>query len=266
MPTTMAGMALFISAGFLLFVHALCLRIKVKRLVALSELAIALNGLALVAWRVYAFLIGYRLGLEPPSAMAGGAVLIVYVAAVRLISERKMGLLVWISLPLLALFSVTFLLTQESSRLPLPNLGLGPSSISTQELERQRVQNEEYLRFIEISGVKCEFYEDTLYGHSVYLECEVRNMGDQNLGTLTLSGSLLNKNGDIVAQDEFYPVSKNAPLGAGKKHHVMSRFSIMPDTWDGKSIDVRITELRLARNLMISTASFPTINNSKKAK
>jgi len=255
--------ALLISMGVLLLLQALCLALRLKRPVALMELALVANAVALVAWRVYSYLIGLRTGLEPPSAIAAGLLALVYVAAMRMLGERKVGLLVWAAMALTGLFSFTFFATQEYNGSLLPGFVSGSRSISTEELEEQRRQNYEYLNFIHLSGIKGEYYEDRLYGRSIRLECEIRNTGPKDVGTLTLLGSLLSEDGAVILQDELNPVSKSAPLRAGKKIHYttnVTRFSETPQEWNPENIDVRITELRIAGNRMISAASFPAKN------
>ncbi len=259
----MTSTILLFSTGALLLLHALCLVVKAKKLVSLVELALVANAVALIAWRIYSFLIGQRAGLEPPSAIAAGVLALVYVAAVRLLGQRKVGLLVWASMALIALFSFTFFVTQEEGSTLLPGFAGGSRSITTLKLEDQKRQNREYLSFINLSGVRGEYYEDKLCGRSIFLECEIRNSGPEDVGTLTLSGTLLSEDGCVILQDEFYPVSKSAPLRTGKKLHVMTRFSGTPEGWNPKNIDVRIIELRIAGNRMISAATFPTKESKK---
>ena len=259
----MTSAVLLLSTGALLLLHALCLVIKAKKLVSMVELLLIANAVGLIACRIYSFLIGQRAGLEPPSAIAAGVLALVYVAAVRLLGQKKVGLMVWASMALIGLFSLTFFITQENGSALLPEFAGGSRSITTQELEDQKRQNREYMKFISLSGVKGEYYEDKLYGRSIFLECEIENSGPKDIGTLTLSGTLLSEDGHVILQDEFYPVSKSVPLQAGKKVHVMSRFSGTPDGWNPKNIDVRIIEIRIAGNRMISTPSFPTIKSKK---
>ena len=98
--------------GALLLLQALCLVFKVGKLASLTELALIANAVALVAWRVYSYLIGLRTGLEPPSAIAAGVLALVYVAVVRMLGKRKVGLLVWVAMTLTGFFSFTFFATQ----------------------------------------------------------------------------------------------------------------------------------------------------------
>lgn len=265
MPTW-ASTALLLSLGGLLLLQIISMAVKARRLVFLSELLLMASAVGLIAWRVYSFLLGQRSGLEPSSAIAAGVVALVYLATVRMLAQRKVGLLPLAAMMLAGFFSFTFVAMQENEGELLPGFVSGAQSISTEELEAQRLQNSEYLSYIALSGVKGAYYDDVLYGHSILVECEILNTGPDDVGTLTLSGTLLSENGAVIFQEEFYPVSKNAPLRAGKKVHVMNRFSETPEGWDRKNIDVRITELRLANNLMISTASFPANKDETKDK
>jgi len=260
---------LLISMGALLLLQAVCLAVRTKKPVSLIELALIANAVALVAWRVYSFLLGQRSGLEPPSAIAAGVLALVYVAAVRMLGKRKVGLLVWAAMALTGLFSFTFFAMQENNGSLLPGFVSGSRSISTEELEEQRRQNYDYLNFINLSGIKGEYYEDRLYGRSILLECEIRNTGPKDVGTLTLLGSLLSEDGAAILREELNPVSKNAPLRAGKKILYttnVTRFSETPQEWNPKNIDVRIIELRIAGNRMISAASFPAKKSKAKDK
>ena len=257
---------LLLSLGGLLLLQIIFMAVKARKLVSLFELALIANAVGLIAWRVYSFLLGQRSGLEPSSAIAAGVLALVYLAAVRMLGQRKVGLLAWAAMTLAGLFSFTFFATQENEGSLLPGFVSGAQSISTGELEEQRRQNSEYLNYISLSGLRGAYYEDMLYGRSILLECEILNTGPNEVGTLTLSGTLLSENGAVILQEEFYPVSKNAPLRAGKKVHVMNRFSETPEEWNPKNIDVRITELRLAGNLMISAASFPAKEGQTKDK
>ena len=257
---------LLLSLGGLLLLQIIFMAVKARRLVSLVELLMIANAVGLIAWRVYSFLLGQRSGLEPASAIAAGVVALVYLATVRMLAQRKVGLLAWAAMTLAGFFSFTFFAIQENEGALLPGFVSGAQSISTEELEEQRRQNSEYLNFVTLSGVKGAYYEDVLYGHSILLECDILNTGPTDIGTLTLSGTLLSENGAVLSQEEFYPVSKNAPLRAGKKVHVMDRFSETPEGWNPTNIDVRITELRLASNLMISAASFPVKKDEMKDK
>jgi len=269
MISTWTSMVLLLSMAALLLLQALCLALKAGKLVSLMELALIANAVALIAWRVYSYLLGQRLGLEPQSAIAAGVLALVYIAAVRMLGKRKVGLLLWTAMTLTGFFSFTFFATQEDNGSLLPGFVSSSQSISTEELEDQRRQNYEYLNFISLSGVKAEYYEDRLYGRSIRLECDIRNLGPRDVGALTLSGALLSEDGAIILKEELNPVSKNAPLRAGKKVHYMTnmtRFSETPEGWNPKNIDVRITELRIAGNRMISAAEFPANERETKGK
>ena len=92
MISTVTSTVLLLSAGALLLLHAICLVVRAKKLVSLAELLLVANAVALIAWRIYSFLIGQRSGLGPPSAIAAGVLALVYVAAVRMLDQRKVGL------------------------------------------------------------------------------------------------------------------------------------------------------------------------------
>ncbi|RLC45735.1 MAG: hypothetical protein DRH70_06935 [Candidatus Coatesbacteria bacterium] len=257
------GKLLLFLLGGLLLLQALLLKIKADRTASLVELAFAGDALALLVWRIYSFLLGDKTGLQPTSAIAVCVPAIVYVVAARMLRRRKVGLLVWAAMSLAIFFSFAFLVTQEGGATYFPGLSSGSERISTLELEKQKQQNRDYLGSIELSDVKARYYEDRIHGHSILLECEIRNTGLRDVGTLTLSATLLSDDGAIIHQEDFYPVSKNSPLPAGNKLHMLSRFSQTPKAWNPKNLDVRITELRLAGNLMISAATFPRFSGKK---
>ena len=257
------GNLLLLLLGGLLLLQALFLKIKAERAASLVELAFAADALVLLVWRVYSFLLGDKTGLQPAPAIAVGVPAIVYVAAARMLRRKKVGLLVWAAMALAGFFAFAFLATQEAGATYFPGFSSGSERISTIELEKQKQKNRDYLGSMELSDVRAKYYEDRLCGHSILLECEIKNTGLRDVGTLTLSATLLSDDGAIVHQEDFYPVSKDSPLLSGNKLHMLSRFSQTPKWWNPKNIDVRITELRLAGNLMISAATFPRFSGKK---
>ena len=257
------GKLLLFVLGGLLLLQALFLKLKAERAASLVELAFAAAALVLLVWRVYSFLLGDKTGLQPAPAIAVSVPAIVFVAAARMLRRKRVGLLVWAAMALAGFFSFAFLATQEAGAAYFPGFASVSERISTMELEKQKQQNRDYLGSMELSDVKAQYYEDRLCGHSILLECEIKNTGLRDVGTLTLSATLLSDDGAIIHQEDFYPVSKNSPLTSSNKLHMLSRFSQTPEGWNPENLDVRITELRLAGTLMISGAMFPRFSGRR---
>lgn len=247
---------LLISLAVFFVLHVFFVLTKVRKLSTFMERALLVNAVAVMAWRIYCFLIGYGQGLGPDSGIVVGAVVVVYVAAIRMLRLEKMGLMVWISFMLTGLCALAFFATHEEGSESLPAFLRSSDGMTTRELERQKEDNIDYRRFVVLEEIKGGYYEDMIHGHSVFAECEMRNLGAKDIGTLTLNATLLSRDGSVLLSEDFYPVSKNDPLQASRKKRFLARFDSTPEGWDGQSIDIRITGLRIAGYYMLSTAKF----------
>ncbi|MCD6326640.1 hypothetical protein J7M28_03675 [bacterium] len=247
---------LLILLGLLLFLHALCLVFNARRAAVFLEYALIVNALGLVALRVYLSLLGDRTGLAAKSAIAAGLAAIVYIAAIRMLKSKKVGIMVFFALILIGLISFAFISVQENEGVLVPGVTAPSKTLSEAEIRRQEQDNAAYLKNVALSAIKGDYYNDTIHGRSIFVECEIKNEGQKDIGTLTIDAILLSPNGEALAREEFYPVSDRAQLPALKRIHYLTRFSSTPENWNHNDLKIAITELRLAGNSMLSTAKF----------
>lgn len=238
------------------FIASLILRLKSAFRVV--EYALLANVVALVGWETYVWILKSSQAekKDPSAALAVGIAACTFIAAAKMLRNERVGLPVWVSFGLVGFFSFVFLSSIGSGPLWLPGVLRIPRVISDEQIASQREQNRQYLPFVVLSGIKGGYYKDILYGRSVFAECQIANTGARDIATLTLRASLLDQAGNIIVSEDFFPVSEKSPLLAGRKMHFLARFSSTPKRWDEKRIRIRVSELRLAGNSMLSTAKF----------
>ncbi len=132
----------------------------------------------------------------------------------------------------------------------------GSASVKTKD-DIERNAKEEYFKKIKISEVKAKFYDSLIDGKIPGITFKLKNTGDKTLSLVEVTVYFLDKDGNPIHEEQYYPVNSEAsfrPTTPLKPNYIWRiergkfyQAKSVPKEWKKGKVKVEITDVNFAK-------------------